>query len=218
MKRNKIAFIVIILFGLININTECSRNQPTPPDYKYQFQEKVSVTPYQLNYHVGDTIFFLLDVPGKKFYDSKTNSNVFFDSASFNMGVYINLVYNNPYVGDGPFASFIFPLGVSAYTTSYSGTTQAYLTTGCSQSTDYVVKVGAVLTQKGAFAIGAFCNSLQNCFNGYATNAQLMLSLDVPDTHKSFYNQLPFQDIGKFQSPDVLSQLDSKIVAVINVE
>ena len=218
MKRNKIAFITIVLFGLININTECNKNRPAPPVFKYQFEEKVSVTPYQLNYHVGDTIFFELDVPGKKFYDSKSNATVFFDSASFNMGVYINLVYNNPYIGDGPFASFIFPRGVSAYTTSYSGTTQAFLTTGCSQTADYTVRVGAVLTQKGVFTIGAFCNSLQNCFNGYATNAQLRLSLDVPDTHKDFYTALPFDEIGKTESNDVLSELDSKIVAVINVE
>lgn len=218
MKRNKITFIFIILFSLINIKTQCNKDRVTPPDYKYQFEEKISVAPYKLNYNVGDTIFFQLYVPGKKFYDSKTNSTVFFDSASFNMGVYVNLVFNNPYIGDGPFASFIYPPDVSAYTTNYTGTTQAFLTTGCSQSADYLVKVGAVLTQKGVFIIGAFCNSLQNCFNGYATNAQLGFSLDVDDTHESFYQQLPFSDIGKTEDQNVLSELDSKVAAVINVE
>lgn len=218
MKRNKITFIFIILFSLINIKTQCNKDRVTPPDYKYQFEEKISVTPYQLNYNVGDTIFFQLYVPGKKIYDSKTNSTVFFDSASFNMGVYVNLLFNNPYIGDGPFASFIYPRDVSAYTTNYTGTTQAFLTTGCSQSKDYLVKVGAVLTQKGVFVIGAFCNSLQNCFNGYATNAQLRFSLDVDDTHESFYQQLPFSDIGKTEDQNILSELDSKVAAVINVE
>ena len=167
---------------------------------------------------MGDSIYLQMYVPGKKFYDSKSDSKVFFDSASFNMGVFVSLQFNDPYVGDGPFVSFIFPKGVSAYTSNYSGTTQAFVTTGCSQSQDYLVKTGAVLLQKGVFSVGAFCNSIQNCYNGYATKAQLRFSLDVDDTHKSFYEGLPFSDIGKFESNDVLTQLDTKTAVITNVE
>ena len=220
MKRNQVIIISIIFAGLINIKMECNKARVQNPDfiYKYQFQQKISIEPYQANYHVGDTIFFQMYVPGKKFYDSRSDSKVFFDSASFNMGVFVNLEFNNPYVGDGPFASFIFPPGVSAYTSNYSGTTQAYVTTGCSQSQDYLVTIGAVLIQKGVFSVGAFCNSVQYCNNGYATKVQLRLSLDVDDTHKTYYEGLPFSDIGKQVNKDVLSELDTKYAAVIVVQ
>ena len=217
MKRHQIVLISIILMGLINIHTQCKRNDYTAPDYKYSFKEKISISPYQLNYHVGDTVWFQLYVPGKKFNDTKTNTTVFFDSASINFDISCNLVFNNPYIGDGPFASFVFPQDVSAYTTNYSGTTQAFLSSGCSHSADYLIKVGVVLIQKGVFSVGVFTNGIQNCFNGYATNAQLSFSLDVDDTHKSFYEQLPFSDIAKTPDQNVESNLDSKIACIINV-
>jgi hypothetical protein len=218
MKRNRIIVILCILFGLINLKTQCNKDYPAPPGYKYSFQEKVSVTPYQLNYHVGDTVTLQLTIPGKKLFDSKTNTRVLFDSASFNIGVVVNLIFNDPYIGDGPFASFIFRPGVSAYTQTYPGTTQSFITTGCSLSADYVLAVGVVLLQKGVFSLGIYNNDLKNCFTGSATSAQLSLSLDVDDTHKSFYHQLPFSSIGKIEDDNVLRSLDVKGLAIINVQ
>lgn len=218
MKRKKIIISLCILFAFVNLKTQCNKQDIALPDYKYTFEEKITVVPYRLNYNVGDTIMLQLNAPGKKLFDSKTNSRIYFDSASFNIGVYVNLVFNNPYVGDGPFASFIFHPGVSAFTQDYNGTTQAFITTGCSQSPDYIVSTGIVLLRKGSFALGIYNNDIKNCFNGYATNAQLRFSLDVDDTHKSYYQQLPFSDIGKTQDSNVLSQLDLKTTAIINVQ
>ncbi|MEO9022596.1 MAG: hypothetical protein ABI237_19555 [Ginsengibacter sp.] len=218
MKNKKYILILSLFFGLINLKLQCNKDRQQPPDYKYQFSEKISVSPYRLNYHVGDTIMLQLDVPGKKLFDSKTNSEVYYDSVSFNIGVNVNLVFNNPYIGDGPFASFIFYPGVSAYSQTYSGTTLAFLTTGCNLSSGYQVKVGVVLLKKGVFAMGVYNSSIQNCFNGNAMNAQVQFSMDIDDTHTSYYQGLPFSDIGKFQDKNVLFQLDSKMMAIINVE
>ncbi len=217
MKRKTTIICLFFLFGLINLKTQCNRNAPQPPDYKYTFTEEIAVTPYQLNYNVGDTIWLQLNVPGKKLYDAKTNARIFFDSASIVMAVSVNLLFNNPYVGDGPFATYIFPTGVSGYTTNYTSTTQAYITSGCTSANSYLLNIGVVLLQKGVFSLGVYGNDLQNCFNGYSANASLGLLLHIDDTHKAFYQQLPFTDIGKRQDMDVLLQLDAKRIAVINV-
>lgn len=218
MKSRKIIVILFILFGFINLNLQCRKDFPPEPVYKYFFQEKISVTPYRLNYNVGDTIIFRLNIPGKKLFDTQTNTNVFFDSASFSMGVNLTLLYNNPYIGDGPFASFFYSSGVSAFSQTYTGSTIAFITTGCSHTTDYEATVGVILVKKGVFSIGIYGNDIKNCYNGFATRAQFRLSMDIDDTHKSFYQQLPLTDIGKTEDMNVLSQLDSKNIAIINVE
>lgn len=217
MRRRKNIIILIIFFGLINLQTECGRNYPAPPAYEYSFAEKIMIAPYQLDYNVGDTIQLQLDIPGKKLFDTKTNSLIFYDSVTFNIGVNVNLLFNDPYIGDGPFASFIFNPGVSAYTTNYSGTTQAFVTTGCTAANNYTVNIGVVFLKKGVFGIGEYCSNIMNCYTGYATNAEVRFSLDVNDTHKDFYQQLPLQNIGKMQDRDILSELDSKVLAIINV-
>jgi len=218
MKYKKIVIGFIILFGLINIKTQCGRQMPQRPDYKYSFSEKMTASPYQLNYNEGDTIMLQLNVPGKKLFDTKTNARIFFDSASLPITVAVNLVFNNPYIGDGPFASFIYSQGISAYTQSYSGTTYASITTGCTASNDYTVTVGVVLIKKGVFALSVSGNDLTHCFNGYSAYAQFMLLLDVDHTHKSYYQQLPFSDIGKIQDNNIITGLDRKNAAIINVQ
>lgn len=218
MKSKKSILILFIFFGFINLKLQCRKEVPPPPDYKYYFEEKISVAPYRLNYNVGDTIVFRLIVPGKKLFDTKTNTTVYFDSASFSMGVNLTLLYNNPYIGDGPFASFFYSSGVSAYSQTYTGSTVAFITTGCSHTPDYEVTIGVVLLKKGVFSIGIYGNDIKNCYNGFATNARLRFAMDINDTHKSFYQQLPLTDIGKTEDKDVLSQLDSKNIAIINVE
>ncbi len=218
MKQNTTILSFFILLGIISLKTQCDRNVPASPDYKYIFSEEISVTPYQLDYSVGDTIWMQLNVPGKKLYDSKSNSRIYFDSAGIVMSIPVMLLFNNPYVGDGPFVTFVFPKGVSAYTNSYSGNTTASITLGCTYYNNYIIDVGVVLLQKGVFSIGANGNDIQNCYTGYASYAQLSLTLQVADTHKTFYQSLPFADIGKKIDPAVLSLLDAKGIAVINVQ
>src|SRR5665647_1691479 len=215
MKHKRIILIPIIFFGLINLKTQCNKPYPIAPAYEYTFLEKIAVTPYQLNYNVGDTIQLELNVPGKKLFDTKTNSLVFKDSISFNIGINVSLLFNNPYIGDGPFASFVYNSGLSAYSTNYSGITQAFLTTGCTTANDYKETVGIVLLKKGIFAIGMYCNNIVNCYNGYATNSQVRFQLNVDDTHKSYYQQLPLLDIGKMPDSNILTELDAKLIACL---
>ncbi len=114
MKKNLILFIS--LFALIGLKFQCDKGGiGTDIVEKYSFNEKVTVSPYSLNYKIGDTLWLKLNIPEKKLFDEKTNTLVFFDSANFTAYAQLDLLYNNPFIGNGPFASFVFPSGISGY-------------------------------------------------------------------------------------------------------
>ncbi len=198
MKMKKINLFTIFLFAILSLQLQCDKGYDGMdiPE-KYTFKEKVSISPYTLNYDVGDTIWLTVSIPGKKIFDEKTNTRVFYDSASFNTITQIDLLYNNPFIGNGPFASFIFPAGVSAFTQNSGGQTYASVTFGCSPSTDYHLSLGIVLIEKGAFSLSFYNSSIKKCFTENFENSRLTYEIDVVDTHKQFYQQLPLANIGK---------------------
>ncbi len=218
MKTNKLTLTVIICFAFFGIKFQCGRDYLEPIEEKYSFEEKISISPYNLNYNVGDTMWLNFNVPGKKLFDTKTSTRVFYDSANFHALARVSLLYNNPFIADGPVASFIFPTGVVAQIGNYSGQTDAYVTFGCSPATDYKLLLGIVLIKKGAFSVSFNNNYVRECFTDQLSNARLTFQFDVADTHKQFYQQLPFANIGKKQDEYVLQQLDSKSAVVINVQ
>lgn len=218
MNSKNLIISLITLFAILNIKFQCGKEYDgTIPENKYEFREKVTISPYQLDYNVGDTIWLEVKVPGKKLFDEKTNTRIFFDSASFNTLAQIELLYNNPFVGNGPFASFIFPAGVSAFSNNGGAQTLASITYGCSPSSDYQLRLGIVMIHKGVIGISLFNSSIQKCFTDNYQNSKLTYAFDVNDTHKSFYQQLPFSDIGKKPADYVLENLDKKIMVVVNV-
>lgn len=219
MKYNKIALYLFLLLGVINLKFQCEKGPyETYEPNKYSFKEKVSLTPYNLDYRVGDTIWLAVNIPKKELFDEKTNTKVFFDSAQFASLLQINLLYNNPFITTGPFASFIFPAGIVANTNNGSGQTFAFITWGCSPSADYKLTIGIVLKEKGVFGIHFFNTNIQKCFSNKVINSSVTFSFDVNDPHKQFYQQLPFVNIGKQVDPYALEYLDKKSMVAINVQ
>jgi hypothetical protein len=222
MKSRRIIVPIILLVGIMNMKVQCNRSYAQPPTYKYTFKQIATITPYQLNYQVGDTIWLQFVAQGKKLFDEKTNTLVFYDSAMFVVNAQVDLLYNNPFISDGPFASFIIPQNVSAYTQNYpnTGATYAMITTGCGPSSEYNLLTGVVLLKKGVFGISLVSNGVQRCSlpQGYSSDATLSFVFDVPDAHKDYYLQLPLVDVGKSQQSYLLQNLDKKSTVVINVQ
>lgn len=207
----------VLLFGILNVKTQCNKNDVGLPETKYEFRQNVSITPYHLDYNVGDTVWLELSAPGKKLFDEKSNTQIVYDSVGFTSFAQIELLYNNPFVANGPFVSFIFPMGVSAYSGSGGPQTYATINYGCAPSTDYHLLLGMVLLQKGVFGVSMFNSAIQKCQNSYYQPAKLTYYLDVNDTHAQFYQQLPFSAIGKQLDTTVVERLNKKLMAVINV-
>ena len=218
MLKNRIITIFILLaIASSTMFTQCPKDYPYVP-YEHWFKATASFTPYQLTYKVGDTIWINVNLPGKQLYDTITKKTIFYDSATFNSFASVQLLYNNPFITDGPFASFVFPENVVASTSNYNGYTAANVSFGCSPSPDYSLKLGIVLIKKGAFNIVFANSSMNNCFTGYAGHANATFVFDVPDTHLSFYQQLPLDSVGLTQNNDVISNLQKKSGIAINVE
>ncbi len=218
MTNKKLIVTIILLFGILNVKFQCDKGYDgIAPEIKYEFKERVRISPYNLDYKVGDTIWLLVDIPDKKLFDEKTNTKIFFDSASFTSIAQVDLLYNNPFIGTGPFAAFVFPAGVSAYRGNGVAQTYSNINYGCSSSTGYKLLTGIVLIEKGVFGISFFNTAIQKCFTGNFQNSKLSYVFDVNDTHKQFYQQLPFSAIGKKQDDFVLERLDKKTMVVVNV-
>jgi hypothetical protein len=218
MRTNKALIIFFLLMGLISIRTQCNKDFDVGPNYKYSFQEKASVSPYKLNYNTGDTIWIRINIPEKKLFDEITGTRVFFDSAGFTTNVQVFLLYNNPFIANGPFVKFIFSRGVSAYINNGGGQPSAQISYGCAPSNDYNMLVGIILLEKGVFGISVSNYNIQKCIHENYLNSSLSLSFDVSDTHKEFYQQLPLAEIGKKHNESYLQMLDKKTMIALNVQ
>lgn len=188
------------------------------PEIKYQFKQNVSITPYQQDYNVGDTIWLEVNAPGKKLFDEKSSTQIVYDSVGFTSIVQADLLYNNPLIANGPFVSFVFSTGISGYTATGGTQTYASINYGCAPSADYHLLVGVVLLQKGVFGISMFNSAIQKCANNYYQGATLTYYFDVSDTHTNYYQQLPFISIGKQLDANVVDRLNKKTMVVINVK
>lgn len=184
---------------------------------QYAFKENTQITPYRVDYNAGDTLWLDLTIPGKRIFDTISGSRVFYDSVNFNCTVQVDLLYNNPFVVNGPLADFIFPFGVSAFTYTGGSQTHAQISFGCAPSTDYQLQVGVILKQKGVLGISFYNSYLRKCFsNSYEPNS-LTLSFNVNDTHKNLYLQQPMNSIGKVHEQVFLNMLDRKTMVAIRV-
>lgn len=210
---------VLLLFSLPFLQgTQCDKDvDPQYTDAEYEFRESVSLSPYRLEYNVGDTIWLGVTIPEKKLFDEKTGTRVRYDSALFKSLAQAQLLYSNPFLGDGPFVQFLFPSGVSAFTQNYNYTTQAFVDFGCVASQDYTLRLGMILITKGVIGISFNNGSIEQCRTGYSRNARLLFSFDVPDTHQQYYRQLPFDSVGKRPDETVLYSLEQKWMVVIRV-
>jgi hypothetical protein len=218
MSKKDITTAIIFLFAIVNVKTQCNKgDMGLPPGIQFEFRQNVSATSYRLDYNVGDTIWLEVSALGKKLFDEKSNTHIVYDSVGFTSIVQVDLLYNNPFVANGPFVSFIFPTGISASTGNSGPQTYTYINYGCAPSADYHLLLGVVLLQKGVFGISMFNSSIQKCLNNYYQPAKLTYYFDVSDTHAQYYQQLSFSSIGKQVDTNIVDRLNKKLMVVINV-
>ena len=217
MINKNLIIALILLFGILNIKTQCHKDEMAVPEITHQFRQNVSITPYRLDYKVGDTIWLEVNALGKKLYDEKSNTTIVYDSVGFTSIAQVDLLYNNPFVVTGPLVSFIFPSGISANLGSSSSQTFTNISWGCAPSTDYHLRLGLVLLQKGVFGISLFNSAIQKCSNSYYDGARLTYYLDVTDTHLQFYQQLPFASVGKQPDTYIIDRLSKKTMVAVSV-
>ena|SRR5215218_5200571 len=91
---------------------QCDKDvEPQPVEYEHNFKETATLSPYRLEYAVGDTIWLQVHIQGKKLLDENTGTRILFDSALFKSFAQAQLLFSDPFLGDGPFVHYIFPKG-----------------------------------------------------------------------------------------------------------
>jgi|SRR5665213_4154612 len=209
-------FIGLSLIALTTVFTQCPKER-YPPDPQFSFKQSVDIAPYALNYSVGDTVWVHLSVPGKSLFDTISNKYVLYDSANFSTDIRVVLLFNDPFIANGSrLASFVYTPGISAYESFSQTATDAQVSFGCNQATNYDLLVGIVFQQKGVFGI-SLSGSVQKCFSSNYSYTPLNFYFNVPDAHFDYYSQLPFADINQQPDGNVLSALIHKSVVCVNV-
>ena len=216
MKTFKL-LIVLSIIAVTTIFTQCGKDM-YPPDYKYNFKQSVDITPYQLNYNKGDTIWVHVKIPGKKFYDTLSKQIIFYDSASIAASITVQLVYNNPFIANGvKLANFVYTPNISANETTNQNFTSSSIQFGCSQATDYDLLVGVIFTQTGVFTI-SLNGFVQKCMSNTDGYYPLTYYFNVADSHVDYYKQLPFADISQQANFNIMKALNDKSVVCVNVQ
>ena len=220
MKIGTINWVLLLISIPLLQGLQCDKDVAGNHDDRpqYLFKEKVAVQPYRLNYTIGDTIWLQVQIDGKRLFDENTFSRIKYDSVAFTSIAQVDLLYNDPFIGDGPFAQFAFPTGIAAHTNNSLYQTSAFVTFGCSNENDYRLRLGIILLKQGVFGISFFNSSVTDCLTGHFRSAQLAYELDVADTHKQFYLQQPLSNIGKRPDAVFLNMLDRKAMTVIQVQ
>ena len=216
MKTFKLLF-VLSLIAITTMFAKC-RKDIYPPDYQYYFKQPADITPYQLDYNKGDTIWVHVHIPGKYIYDTLSKQSIFYDSARIAANINVQLVYNNPFIVNGAkLANFVYSPGISANETTNENFTSSSISFGCSQATDYDLSVGVIFTEAGVFAI-SLNGSVQKCTNNPYVFYPLLYYFNVTDTHADYYRQLPFDDISQQADFNIIKALDAKSAVCVKVQ
>ena len=219
MPVKTLLLLLFLVITTLSSSFQCNKDYPqNNPVSKYAFKESVSIFPYQLNYNIGDTIWIDLNIPRKMIFDSISGTRIIYDSLNFFSIAQVDLLYKNPFIANGPLADFIYPQGVSAYSSTGGPQTFTQISFVCAPSSDYHLLLGIILKQKGVFGISFYNSYLRKCFSNSTDPNKLTLAFNVTDTHKSYYLQQPLANIGKTHDPVFLNMLDKKIMVVIDAQ
>lgn len=218
MKEKTFTALILVSTFIIIAGFQCYKDPINDVKAEFAFKENTVITPYQVNYRVGDTLWLDLNIPNKRILDTISGSRVFYDSVNFNCIVRVDLLYNNPFVVNDPLADFIFPLGVSAYTYTGGPQTHSQISFGCAPSSNYQLSIGIILKEKGVLGISFYNAYLKKCFSSSFDPNTLTLSFNVNDPHKNLYLQQPMSSIGKTHDPVFLNMLDARTMVAINVQ
>ena len=200
----KILFVCICLNGC----TECRKNW-FYPEIKYYFLQSVSLKPNQKTYKRLDTIKIEITVPNKLLFDTLSKSQVQTDSISLPIGLLVaNLNNGQPPAQDGYF-DFVDSSGQRLIV----DTLYSYINHGvnfstsinCSQSADYLFKVGIILKDTGVYIMSLSGGSVNPCLftnNSRKFHSYIDYFFNLSDLNQDVFNSVP-QNLRRELSLDI---------------
>lgn len=189
MRAPFISFLALIALGFSTLGFTCGRDYAEPvPTYK--FAEKLTLTPYQKEYAVNDTIWVGFQTADRTLFDQLSNARIATDTSS----LMLNISYSRSYPVFGPpglLCEVKLLNGVDfALTQQYDYHTLLRFATDCANQR-YFFRVGFIPKQTGTYSINPQAY-LNKCASKQAEpHTEFRLTFDLADCNKEVFLAIP---------------------------
>ncbi|MGY6562143.1 MAG: hypothetical protein ACXITV_08550 [Luteibaculaceae bacterium] len=205
----------ILLIVLLTAGFQCSK-EDIELNPKYEFFEKLSLSPYKKIYSINDTITIQFQTNDKKLFDKLSNSLISTDTSQLHVGFY----YHKRYIIENQPEFFCEikvdnPIDLS-FTTLYSWYNVLSFKTDCS-APNYFLKASFIPKKTGIFSLEPFISNqyCQNKIDRPYTTTKFIF--DLADCNKDIWLSIPPASRGgELGFTDV--QIDEKEIFVFKVE
>lgn len=214
MKR--ICHIFLYFSAFLSLAVKCDDNDPEP-SYQPQFLEEVSIKPFKKEYKVGDTIWLETLIPDKYLFISGTEQDTLVDNIDIPLSVYFFSRHPRPEFGVAADENDFRVINDQNLNVS-KGKGAIFTYYGCNKS-DFKIRLGLILGNKGVFTIGLNDGLLRLC-NGSIPKVRMWMSykFDVVEGNKDIYLAIP--EPSKHINDDLQIQraIDAKTMVAISVK
>jgi len=197
------------------MSTQCNKEyiQSTP---KYEFLEKLSLTPYKKIYSINDTIWVQFQTASKSLYDKLSNSQIPMDTTS----LLVYLYYTKRYIiGTQP--EFFCEVSIDrslnpSFYTLYTWYNVVNLKTSCNNQ--FFFKVGFIPKKTGIYSLnpGLIAEACPNkVIRDYYTSSFVF---DLADCNKDIWLSIPPPARGESDPGNTERVIDRKEIFVFKVE
>lgn len=207
------AALLTIVMGL-----QCDKDEYVEPP-KQAFKEKVTLTPAQKQYRVGDTLWVRFATADKTLYDTMSRQRLPSGQVKFLFGASLIPIHDTPAEPLGGYGDFILPPGtVITMPHLYYGTS-AYWYLGCDNTARYDALIGIRLKHTGIYLLqaSATTSNIEPCTgqsNPYP-NSVIYFTFDVPDVNKDVFLTIP---AAKRTDPVYERIFESKVAYALQVQ
>jgi hypothetical protein len=220
MKKGAYKLLLTLLVVMLFMGFHCVQDDTS--SFPYDFIEKVSLSPAQKNYHVGDTLWIQYVNTDNKLFDNKTSQKILADSMSLDFLVALSALYNTVINPRDGFCDYVTPAGIKAQRQSGVTGNSLYLDPGCTTANNYSFKLGVVFKEKGIFTLDLGSDRLVTpCVNRVQRFPQSPIGFrfDVADGNKDVYLSIPLASRGgKSASRFAERNIDEKKSFALKVE
>lgn len=209
-------FIIFTLMG-----TQCNKYEFPPRVLKYDFTQKIILSPYKKQYKVNDTIWISLITSSKILFDTKSGQQIGVDSIFLPFSVNMTKWYPSfPNINPSLYCEFITPPGLNPSTNNYNTGITTYFSFGCDNNPGFTFRSGVVLKGQGVFRLELGNTQETGLCNQYnfsnTVYSQIGYTYDLTDCNKDVFLSLP-PSPGNV-APMIESQIDKKKTFIIEVQ
>lgn len=215
MKQNKYLCLAFLLASQILSCQKCEKEYTAIPP-KYDFVEKLTLTPYKKIYSINDTIWIQFQAVNKTLYDKLSNSLISMDTSS----VSVRFLYHKRYIiGNQP--EYFCEINADnrlnpAFNTLYTFYNELNIKTSCNDQFSF--KVGFIPKKTGIYSLEPrlivdYCPT--KIVRDFLTSKFVF---DLADCNKDIWFSIPEQSRRSTDPDYEPSLIDKKEIFVFKVE